>query len=136
MAKVNKTENNLYNSVKAIIEEARVQIVRNVNSVITYTHFQIGKMIVEHEQKGNEKAIYAEKTLVQLSSDLTAEFGNGYSRTNLEYMRKFFLLYKHRISQPAVGKSLSVKNSTTGWEIDKCLTVKLVTLYSIAENRG
>jgi hypothetical protein len=98
MAKVNKTENSLYNSIKAIIEEARVQIVRNVNSVITYTHFQIGKMIVEHEQKGNERAMYAEKTLVQLSSDLTAEFGNGYSRTNLEYMRKFFLLYKHRIS--------------------------------------
>jgi predicted nuclease of restriction endonuclease-like (RecB) superfamily len=55
--------------------------------------------------------MYAEKTLVQLSSDLTAEFGNGYSRTNLEYMRKFFLLYKHRISQPAVGKSLSIKKS-------------------------
>jgi hypothetical protein len=51
MPKVNKTENSLYNSVKAFIEEARVQIVRNVNSVITYTHFQIGKMIVEHEQK-------------------------------------------------------------------------------------
>lgn len=47
------------------------------------------------------------KTLVQLSADLTSEYGNGYSRTNLEYMRKFFLLYKHRISQPPVGKSSS-----------------------------
>ncbi len=111
MAKNRKTENSLYNSIKSIIEEARVQIVRNVNSVITYTHFQIGKMIVEHEQKGKERAGYAEKTLVQLSADLTAEYGSGYSRTNLEYMRKFFLFYKHRISQPAVGKSSPVKKS-------------------------
>jgi hypothetical protein len=51
-------------------------------------------MIVEHEQKGKERAGYAEKTLAQLSAGLTAEYGHGYSRTNLEYMRKFFLLYK------------------------------------------
>ncbi|RYE53033.1 MAG: DUF1016 domain-containing protein [Sphingobacteriales bacterium] len=97
--------------MKTIIEEARSQIVRNVNTVITYTHFQIGKMIIEHEQKGKERAIYAEKTLVQLSADLTAEYGNGYSRTNLEYMRKFYLLYKNRISQPVVGKSSRTKKS-------------------------
>ncbi len=41
MAKIKKQESNLYNSIKTIIEEARLQIVRNVNSVITYTHFQI-----------------------------------------------------------------------------------------------
>jgi len=111
MAKIKKTKGNLYNSIKTIIEEARSQIVRNVNTVITYTHFQIGKMIVEHEQKGKERARYAEKTLVQLSADLAAEYGNGYSRTNLEYMRKFFLLYKHRISQPADGKSSLAKKS-------------------------
>ena len=68
-------------------------------------------MIIEHEQKGKERAIYAEKTLVQLSADLTAEYGNGYSRTNLEYMRKFYLLYKNRISQPPVGKSSRAKKS-------------------------
>jgi len=111
MAKSNKVKSALFNSIKTIIEEARSQIVRNVNTVITYTHFQIGKMIVEHEQKGKERARYAEKILVQLSAQLTAEYGNGYSRTNLEYMRKFFLLYKHRISQPAVGKSPSTRKS-------------------------
>ncbi len=104
MAKIKKQENNLYHSIKTIIEEARLQVVTNVNSIITFTHFQIGRMIVEHEQKGRARAGYAEKTLVQLSADLTAEYGQGYSRTNLEYMRKFFLLYKHRISQPVVGK--------------------------------
>lgn len=111
MAKIKKEKRSLYHSIKTIIEEARSQIVRNVNTVITYTHFQIGKMIVEHEQKGKERAGYAEKTLVQLSADLTTEYGNGFSRTNLEYMRKFFLLYKHRISQPPVGKSSPTKKS-------------------------
>jgi len=110
MIKIRKAENSLYNSIKPIIEEARVQIVRNVNSVITHTHFQIGKMIVEHEQKGKERAEYAEKTLVQLSAELTAEYGNGYSRTNLEYMRKFFLLYKHRISNRRLGNPLLPRN--------------------------
>lgn len=94
----------LFNSIKSLIEEAKQKIVRNVNSVIVYTHFEIGKMIVEDEQKGRERAGYAEKTLTQLSADLTREYGNGYSRSNIEYMRKFYLLYKHRISQPAVGK--------------------------------
>ena len=111
MARNQKIDRSLYHSIKFIIEEAKLQIVRNVNSVITYTHFEIGRMIVENEQKGKERAGYAEKTLVQLSADLTADYGSGYSRSNLEYMRKFYLLYKHRISQPAVGKSVIVKKS-------------------------
>jgi predicted nuclease of restriction endonuclease-like (RecB) superfamily len=106
-----KPNRGLYNSIKSIIEEAKLQIVRNVNSIITYTHFEIGRMIVEHEQKGKERAGYAEKTLIQLSTDLTSEYGPGYSRSNLEYMRKFYLLYKHRISQPAVGKSSPARKS-------------------------
>jgi len=105
MAKNKKIDRALYNSIKSIIEEAKLQVVRNVNTIITYTHFDIGRMIVQHEQKGKERAGYAEKTLVQLSTDLTTEYGVGYSRSNLEYMRKFYLLYKHRISQPLVGKS-------------------------------
>ena len=111
MTKIKKGTSSLYYSIKKIIEQAKSQIVRNVNSVITLTHFQIGRMIVEYEQKGKERARYAEKTLIQLSVDLSAEYGKGYSRTNLEYMRKFFLLYKHRISQPGVGKSSTAKKS-------------------------
>lgn len=104
-------KNNLFQSIKTLIEEAKAKIVRNVNSVVVYTHFEIGKMIVLHDQKGKERAGYAEKTLIQLSADLTAEYGSGYSRSNLEYMRKFYLLYRDRISQPAAGKSGIIKKS-------------------------
>lgn len=102
--------NSLYNSIRDLIEGSKIKIVRNVNSIIVYTHFEIGRIIIEHEQKGKERAVYAEKTLVQLSVDLTAEYGSGYSRSNLEYMRKFYLLYKHRISQPVAGKSSNKKS--------------------------
>lgn len=104
-------KNSLYNSIKSLIEEAKSKIVRNVNCVIVYTHFEIGRMIIENEQKGKERAEYAEKTLAKLSADLTVEYGSGYSRSNLEYMRKFYLLYKNRISQPQAGKSGSNKKS-------------------------
>ena len=109
--KKNQIRNGLFNSIKLLIEEAKQRIVRNVNSVIVYTHFEIGKKIVESEQQGKERAGYADKTLIQLSADLTAEYGSGYSRSNLEYMRKFYLLYKYRISQPAAGKSGTNKKS-------------------------
>jgi predicted nuclease of restriction endonuclease-like (RecB) superfamily len=105
-----KRQNNLYISIKNLIEASKEKMVRNVNSVIVYTHFQIGKIIVEHEQKGKQRASYAKKTLIQLSVDLTAEYGSGYSRSNLEYMRKFYLVYKNRISQPAAGKSIIKKS--------------------------
>jgi predicted nuclease of restriction endonuclease-like (RecB) superfamily len=107
MVKRKKPETLLYNSVKAIIEEAKLLVVRNVNTAITLTNFRIGEMIVEHEQKGKHRAGYAEKTLVQLSEKLTKKYGNGYSQTNLEYMRRFFLLYSNRISQPVAGKSFT-----------------------------
>ena len=106
-----QVNNNLFNSIKILIEEAKAKIVRNVNSVVVYTHFEIGKMIVLHEQEGKDRAGYREKTLIRLSADLTTEYGSGYSRSNLEYMRKFYLLYKDRIPQPPAGKSGTDKKS-------------------------
>jgi len=106
-----EAKNSLFQSIKVLIEEAKQKVVRNVNSVIVYTYFEIGKIIIQNEQEGKERAQYAKKILVQLSSDLTAEYGGGYSRSNLEYMRKFYLLFKDRISQPQAGKSRSNRKS-------------------------
>lgn|ERR1019366_5874349 len=102
--KKREVKNNLFLSIKLLIEEAKQKVVRNVNSIIVYTHFEIGKIIIKNEQKGKKRAQYAKKTLIQLSTALTNEYGNGYSRSNLEYTRKFYLLYKNRISQPVVGE--------------------------------
>lgn len=108
--KLIKDSSSLYNSIKILIEDSQAQIIQKVNTTITFTYYQIGKMIVEDEQKGNERAVYAKKTLTQLSKALTQEFGSGFSSTYLEYMRKFFLLYRDRISQPLSGKFVPGKS--------------------------
>ena len=62
-----------------------------VDTFQVMTNFEIGRRIVEHEQKGAKRAAYGTELLKELSARLTEEFGRGFSRSNLEYMRKFFL---------------------------------------------
>jgi predicted nuclease of restriction endonuclease-like (RecB) superfamily len=106
----------LFQSVRSLIQEAQQHVVRNVNTTMLITYFEIGRIIIEHEQKGKLRAGYAEETLIQLSKDLTKEFGKGYSRSNLEYMRSFYTTYKKRIPQSLIGKSHKDKKtqSATG----------------------
>jgi predicted nuclease of restriction endonuclease-like (RecB) superfamily len=66
---------------------------------------------VEYEQQGNRRADYAKKVLVQLSKRLTAEFGKGYSSTNLEYFRKFYKVYAGRVPRSSVGNSRVAKKA-------------------------
>ncbi|KQM69285.1 hypothetical protein ASE74_04535 [Pedobacter sp. Leaf216] len=68
-------------------------------------YFQIGKMIVEDEQDGRQRAGYAKETILRLSTALKREFGKGYSVSYVEYMRSFYLNYQERISQSVIGKS-------------------------------
>jgi predicted nuclease of restriction endonuclease-like (RecB) superfamily len=95
----------LFKSIKDLIVEAQKSIVRNVNLSLIVTYFEIGRMIVEEEQKGQSRAGYSEQTLRQLSAYLTRNFGKGYSQRNLEYFRKFYLLYSSRISKTPSAKS-------------------------------
>ncbi|MDR3337762.1 MAG: PDDEXK nuclease domain-containing protein, partial [Treponema sp.] len=73
--------------------EGQAQAVRSVNSIIIDTNWNIGKHIVEYEQGGNPKAKYGEKLLENLSHDLTLLHGRGFSRSNLNYMRLFYMRY-------------------------------------------
>lgn len=97
--------NSLYKSIKELIENSKSNIVRHVNAAIILTYYEIGRMIVEDQQKGKYRADYAKKILEQLSTKLTKEFGKGYSLTNLEYIRKFYLIYRGRIPQSTIGES-------------------------------
>lgn len=100
-----KQKNKLYISIKQLIENAKVQIVRKVNTTIILTYYEIGRMIVEDEQSGKSRAEYADQTLEQLSIDLTKDFGKGFSQRSLEYFRKFYLKYCYRISKTPSAKS-------------------------------
>lgn len=83
----------LYKSIREVIEESRKSIVRQVNTTMVFTYFHIGKIIVENEQGGGERAGYAKQTLLNLSIKLNEQFGKGYSVDNLESMRLFYLEY-------------------------------------------
>lgn len=82
-----------FNNIKKIIEEAKHKISKDVNTTMLIAYMNIGKMIVEDEQKGNAKAEYGAASLKLLSKELTNLYGRGFSRSNLQSMRKFYLQY-------------------------------------------
>lgn len=107
----NTSRKALLQSIKTLIQDARQHVVRNVNTTMLITYFEIGRMLVEDEQKGSHRADYAMKTITQLSISLTKEFGKGYSVDNIERFRNFYLSYKKRISASLMRKSSGSKNS-------------------------
>lgn len=94
----------LFENIKTIIAETQHYIVRNVNAAMILAYFQIGKMIVEDEQHGSQRAGYAKETIARLSKELNREFGRGYSISNMEYIRSFYIIYRHRIPQSVIGE--------------------------------
>ena len=100
--------------VRELIKAARNTVVTTVNSIQVITNFEIGRMIVDHEQHGAQRAAYGKEILRDLSARLTEEFGKGFSRSNLEYMRKFYLAYRQRVmekSQIPSGKLFKEQKS-------------------------
>lgn len=103
---MNKSSNSsLIDAIRSIIEESRNSVVKQVNTVMVFTYYHIGKSIVEHEQGGEERASYSLKTLKHLSVHLTREYGKGYSVDNLEKFRRFYLVYNSEISESVIRKS-------------------------------
>lgn len=88
------SKKDLFQSISSLIKEAQQHIVRNINTTMLITYFEIGRMIVEDEQNGKSRATYAKEVLKSLSVDLTKEFGRGYSIDNLQWMRKFYVTYQ------------------------------------------
>lgn len=95
-----------------LIQYARQITAKQVNLVQLMTYYSLGKWIVEEQQEGEERAKYGKQVLKKLSESLTKEFGRGFSETNLEYARKFYLTYADRISQ-TLFEEFAVKKSQT-----------------------
>lgn len=87
---------NIYSRIHHIIENARGNIMRAVNSEMVQAYWLIGKEIVEEEQKGKGRAEYGKKLLENLAVNLKADFGEGFDDSNLRYIRKFYLVYPIR----------------------------------------
>ena len=94
-AKKNPT---LSERIITLIEEARRKVASVANVALVYTYYEIGRMIVEDEQGGMERAAYGDKTLAELSERLTVKFGKGWSIANLKLMRQFFITYSKSLN--------------------------------------
>ncbi len=95
--------------VRSLIQFARHAAASTVNTLQVRTNYEIGRRIVEYEQRGEKRAGYGQELLKALSARLTAEFGQGFSVSNLQLMRKFFVEYKLRIQQQATVKLIAAK---------------------------
>ena len=93
--------------VIGLLESARRALARSVNAIMTATYWEIGRRVVELEQRGKSKADYGLRVVERLSRDLTLRFGRGFGRRNLFQMRAFFLAYPD-ITQTASAQSRSV----------------------------
>ena len=102
------TKSDVYDRIREILESARRNVARSVNTTQVVSNWLIGREIVEEEQSGRARAEYGERLLPELSLRLKQEYGRGFSETNLETFRSFYLVYPvlidHPISHSVRGK--------------------------------
>lgn len=102
----NISVNDLSKKISSLLSEARQRVIQSVNHTMVITYFEIGRMIVDEEQNGKERANYGSQVLSELSQNLTKEFGKGFSMTNLKQMRLFYLVYSKQ-------RALSIESKKT-----------------------
>jgi len=91
---ISKPIDTAYRNIRQILEDARKTAYSAVNVAMVQAYWNIGRLIVEEEQRGKAKAGYGEYLLKELSIRLTRDFGKGFTETNLRYMRLFYLSFE------------------------------------------
>lgn len=84
----------LHQAIRDILLGARKQVRQTVNEAMVQTYWHVGRLIVEDEQSGERRAEYGKRVLPELSKRLSAEFGRGFSTTNLKLFRQFYLAFQ------------------------------------------
>ena len=92
----NLTNNTFFNTIRGVILLSRQKVYRAVNAVLLERYWDIGKLIVEEEQQGKNRADYGSSLLKNLSKQLTFEFGKGFDDSNLRNMRTFYKAFPIR----------------------------------------
>ena len=113
------TNNHFFSEIRQILDLARNQAARAVNSAMVLAYWQIGQRIVEEEQGGSVSAKHGSGLLKQLSKELTKEFGRGFSYANLRNFRQFYLLYPEGTNCYALRSNLSWTHHRTIMRIDE-----------------
>jgi len=122
----------LVSDISGLLEHARRSAARSVNSILTAIYWEIGRRIVEYEQRGASRAEYGEALMGRLAEDLTARHGRGFSMQGLYKMRGFYLgwrifptpsgkLEARAIFPTASGESEKAKSQTPSAESAQAL---------------
>lgn len=102
MKNIKKADSNtIFDRVSKLLRQAKKSVIKAVNDTMVITYFEIGKMIVEEEQEGKERAEYGKQLIIELSNRLSKEFGKGFSVTNIQQMRNFYLIYQKQQTMSA-----------------------------------
>ena len=102
-----KVPRGMVDELRKLIRTARRTASTTVNALQVLTNFEIGRRIVEQEQKGKARADYGKALLKELSERLTDEFGKGFSERNLQLFRRFYTEFASRV--PAISQTASAK---------------------------
>ncbi|HCK0544981.1 TPA: DUF1016 family protein [Pseudomonas aeruginosa] len=106
----------IHSGIVEVLDAARRATARSVNALMTASCWEIGRRIVQAEQQGKRRAGYGEQLIERLSADLTAQFGRGFSRPNLQQMRSFFLTWPIR---QTVSSESSPAPVARPWRLDE-----------------
>lgn len=103
---------NFFDTVATIITQARAYVGYTADLTMCITYYEIGRMIVEQEQKGKTHSEYGSNLLKELSTYLTGRFGKGFSASNLKNARQFYQIYAPSIQQLKAIKSENVNRQS------------------------
>ena len=123
---------NLVNQISETFLEGQKQAVIAVNRHLTQTYWKVGKYTVEFEQGGQAKAEYGKGLLENLSRDLSRLHGRGFSRSNLNYMRLFYIRYpicvtmSHKLSWSHYVELLKIDDELPREELKMALSATLL----------
>ena len=91
--KVQSTTQHIYEQIREVLIQARSRAWKAINAEMVACYWQIGRLIIEDEQRGQKRAVYGKGLVKELSIKLSAEFGRGFDKSNLWNMRAFFLCF-------------------------------------------
>lgn len=118
-----------YQTIRAVLEQARAQSYRAVNIAMVHAYWNIGRIIVEEEQKGKAKAGYGEYLIQELSARLSSEFGKGFDYSNVKNMRQFYVTFpigdalRSQLSWTHYRLLMRVeKEATREFYLEECIT--------------
>jgi hypothetical protein len=118
----------LRDEIVSLLQTARQTASRTVNAIMTVPYWDVGRRIVEAEQKGKRRADYGEQLIERLAIDLTAVFGRGFGMVNLTQMRRFYLHWP----QQAILQTLSEESPPEIVQTPSALSVNTPSLASVA----